>query len=182
MDVRVGNRTHRVDVRAEGADWVVTFDGQVRRVSMVRAGASWSLLIQDARAGEDNSSRRSYDIAFERHGPADVTVHVNGSGVRVVLPQLQAAASHRSRRSGAGIGASRVVAPMPGRVVAVLVQPGDAVVERQAVVVLEAMKMQNEVRAGRAGVVTEITVAKGAAVDTGAVLVVIGDPRAADRG
>jgi biotin carboxyl carrier protein len=69
---------------------------------------------------------------------------------------------------------------MPGRVVSVLVAPGDDVVERQPVVVLEAMKMQNEVRAARAGVVTEVTVASGAAVEAGAVLVVLGDPRATD--
>jgi biotin carboxyl carrier protein len=66
---------------------------------------------------------------------------------------------------------------MPGRVVAVLVERGAEVSERQGVVVLEAMKMQNEVRAGRSGVVTEVRVASGAAVDAGAVLVVIGDPR-----
>lgn len=181
MDVRVGDRVHRVDVRAEGADWVVTFDGRVRRVSMVRAGARWSLLIQDGSRAEDGS-RSSYDVAFERNGPADVTVHVDGSAVRVALPQLQSAAARRGRRSAGGTGASQVVAPMPGRVVSVLVEPGDAVVDRQAVVVLEAMKMQNEVRAARAGVVTEVAVARGAAVEAGAVLVVIGDPRATDGG
>jgi 3-methylcrotonyl-CoA carboxylase alpha subunit len=179
MEVRVGDRVHRVDVRAEGADWVVTFDGQVRRVSMVRSGASWSLLIRDGNDAADGS-RRSYDVAFERTGPADVTVHVNGSGVRVLLPQRHALAARRGRRSGGGAGAGQIVAPMPGRVVSVLVAPGDDVVERQPVVVLEAMKMQNEVRAARAGVVTEVTVASGAAVEAGAVLVVLGDPRATD--
>jgi len=178
MELRVGDRVHRVDVRAEGADWVVTFDGQVRRVSMVRSGASWSLLIRDGSDAADGS-RLSYDVAFERNGPADVTVHVNGRGVQVLLPQRHAAA-HRSRRSGGGAGAGQIVAPMPGRVVSVLVAPGDDVVERQPVVVLEAMKMQNEVRAARAGVVTEVTVASGAAVEAGAVLVVLGDPRATD--
>jgi 3-methylcrotonyl-CoA carboxylase alpha subunit len=178
MELRVGDRVHRVDVRAEGADWVVTFDGQVRRVSMVRSGASWSLLIRDGSDAADGS-RRSYDVAFERNGPADVTVHVNGRGVQVLLPQRHEAV-RRGRRSGSGAGAGQIVAPMPGRVVSVLVAPGDDVVERQPVVVLEAMKMQNEVRAARAGVVTEVTVASGAAVEAGAVLVVLGDPRATD--
>jgi biotin carboxyl carrier protein len=63
---------------------------------------------------------------------------------------------------------------MPGRVVKVLVAPGDAVVERQPVTVLEAMKMQNDVRAMRAGRVVDVKVVEGTLVDAGAVLVVIG--------
>ena len=59
MELRVGDRVHRVDVRAEGADWVVTFDGQVRRVSMVRSGASWSLLIRDGSDAADGSRELS---------------------------------------------------------------------------------------------------------------------------
>ena len=64
---------------------------------------------------------------------------------------------------------------MPGRVVRVLVAVGDRVVARQGVVVVEAMKMENELRTPRDGTVKEISVAPGAAVDSGAVLLVIGD-------
>ena len=63
---------------------------------------------------------------------------------------------------------------MPGKVVRVLVKPGDEVVARQGVVVVEAMKMENELRAGRAGIVREVLVAEGASVDAGTPLVVIG--------
>jgi biotin carboxyl carrier protein len=63
---------------------------------------------------------------------------------------------------------------MPGRVVRVLVGPGDEVAARQGVVVVEAMKMENELRAPRAGRVKEIAVAAGASVEAGRVLVVIG--------
>jgi pyruvate carboxylase subunit B len=64
---------------------------------------------------------------------------------------------------------------MPGRVVRVLVAVGDHVTARQGVVVVEAMKMENELRAPRDGTVTEIAVLPGAAVEAGAVLVVVGD-------
>ena len=70
-------------------------------------------------------------------------------------------------------GARQVVAPMPGLVVKVLVSPGDAVAEDQAVVVIEAMKMENELRSPRAGVVSEITAAAGDKVDIGDVLLSI---------
>jgi biotin carboxyl carrier protein len=68
-----------------------------------------------------------------------------------------------------------IKAPMPGRVVRVLVAAGDRVKARQGVVVVEAMKMENELRAPRDGTVKDIAVAPGAAVESGAVLLVIGD-------
>ncbi len=66
-----------------------------------------------------------------------------------------------------------IVAPMPGRVVKVLVKAGDAVEARQGLVVVEAMKMENELRAPGAGTVTEVKVTEGASVEANAVLVVI---------
>ncbi|MSO83930.1 MAG: acetyl-CoA carboxylase biotin carboxyl carrier protein subunit [Acidobacteria bacterium] len=66
-----------------------------------------------------------------------------------------------------------VVAPMPGRIAKVRVKVGDAVAARQSLVVVEAMKMENEVRSERAGHVTEVRVAEGALVTAKTVLVVI---------
>jgi biotin carboxyl carrier protein len=62
---------------------------------------------------------------------------------------------------------------MPGRVVRVLVAPGDRVTAKQAVVVVEAMKMENEMRAPKDGLVREVSVKEGAAIEAGALLVVI---------
>jgi biotin carboxyl carrier protein len=62
---------------------------------------------------------------------------------------------------------------MPGRVVRVLVEPGDSVDMRQPVVVVEAMKMENELRSPKSGVVKEVAVAAGTSVEAGRVLVVI---------
>jgi biotin carboxyl carrier protein len=73
-----------------------------------------------------------------------------------------------------GLGFSQAIkAPMPGRVVRVLVAVGDHVTAKQAVVVVEAMKMENELRTPRAGVVKEVLVTPGATVESGAVLVVV---------
>jgi pyruvate carboxylase subunit B len=60
---------------------------------------------------------------------------------------------------------------MPGLIVRVLVQPGDVVQAGQGVIVIEAMKMENELRASSAGVVRAVSVAAGSAVEKGAVLV-----------
>jgi pyruvate carboxylase subunit B len=64
---------------------------------------------------------------------------------------------------------------MPGLVVRVLVAPGEAVSAGQGLVVMEAMKMENELRATTAGVVTGVVVTPGTAVDKGAVLVTLGE-------
>ena len=63
---------------------------------------------------------------------------------------------------------------MPGTILKVNVQQGQAVKEGDVLCVLEAMKMENEILAPKAGTVTQVVAIKGAAVDTGAVLVVIG--------
>ena len=70
-------------------------------------------------------------------------------------------------------GPTRVKAPMPGRVVRVLVAVGDRVTARQPVIVIEAMKMVNELRTPISGVVKEVLVVPGAAVESGAILVVV---------
>lgn len=78
------------------------------------------------------------------------------------------------RGSAAGADGPRMVkAPMPGRVVRVLVEVGHEVVEQQGVIVIEAMKMQNELKSPKAGRVARVAVAVGETVQQGAVLVII---------
>ena len=97
-----------------------------------------------------------------RVGAVPVAVTVNGGRRR------QKREAHAS-----GSGPQRIVAPMPGKVVRVLVKTGDAVRAHQPVVVVEAMKMENELRADRPGTVTDIHTREGVSVDAGALLVVI---------
>ena len=93
------------------------------------------------------------------------TVPVTINGRRMRRPSGDAAA--------AGHGEQTIVAPMPGRVVRVLVGPGDEVEARQPLVVVEAMKMENELRSPRAGTIKEVTVSAGMSVDAGRVLVTV---------
>jgi biotin carboxyl carrier protein len=85
-----------------------------------------------------------------------------------------AALAKQAQRAGGG-GPAAVKSPMPGRVVKLLVRAGERVAVGQAVVVVEAMKMENELRATRAGTVRELRCAEGAAVEAGQDLVVV-DP------
>jgi biotin carboxyl carrier protein len=79
----------------------------------------------------------------------------------------------RSGDAAAGGGRAAIVAPMPGKIVRILVAPGDEVEAGQGVVVVEAMKMQNEMKAPRSGRITAINVKENDSVNAGAVLVVI---------
>jgi biotin carboxyl carrier protein len=98
----------------------------------------------------------------------------------VQLPKVAVTAMLNGRRSRHGApadmsstGEYRVTAPMPGRVVRVLVKPGDEVAPRQGLVVVEAMKMENELSSPRAGTVREVVVSEGASVEAGRLLAVI---------
>ena len=79
----------------------------------------------------------------------------------------------RARVHGSGSGPLEVRAMIPGRVAAVTVAVGDAVTAGQTLLVVEAMKMQNELRAPRDGIVERVTVGDGATIDLGDILVVL---------
>lgn len=92
---------------------------------------------------------------------------------------LRAMVNGRRRRRGAaegadgGEGEQRVLAPMPGKVVRVLVKAGDEVKARQGLVVVEAMKMESEIKSPKAGRVKEVPVSEGQSVEAGRVLAVV---------
>ena len=79
----------------------------------------------------------------------------------------------RSSKSALGVGRQKVVAPMPGRVIRVLVAEGEEVAASQGLVVVEAMKMQNEMKASRPGRVVEVRVRDGDTVGSNDTLVVL---------
>jgi biotin carboxyl carrier protein len=113
---------------------------------------------------------RSYEARVSRAaGDADYDVRVGAEKFRVTLLDPRA----RRQASGGAVdaGPKVITAPMPGKIVKLLVREGEEVAAGAGVLVMEAMKMQNELRAPRAGRVERIHVSEGEGVETGAPLV-----------
>jgi biotin carboxyl carrier protein len=164
-EVTVGGRTRHVDVRRAGDGWVVSVDGGApRSVGGGRVGtAEW-------RVEQDGAAQI---VGLVPDG-GDVHVQIDGHALRVkvVDPRKDALSL------GAASQAGSVVTEMPGAVVRVLVSQGQAVTKGQPVVVVEAMKMENEFRASIAGTVARIAVKPGDRVESGTLLLAIepGEP------
>ena len=176
FEIAVGDKVRTVGIVRKGGVLHVDLDGRTHIVDARRIGDSVvSMLVQLDGA---TAPSRSVDAAFaaQHSGAAgDFDVHLAGLTIPV---QIRPAGSFgRQKKEGAGgqsaTGPQRVVAPMPGKVVRVLVKPGDDVKARQGLVVIEAMKMENELRAARDGRVRDVAVAEGQSVDAGAVLLVV---------
>jgi biotin carboxyl carrier protein len=173
FEVAVGDRVRTVSVVRKGALLQVTIDGRTHAVDARRISDSvLSLLVQN---GSGDVPVQSVDAAFAaRHNGGEFDVHLAGRSIAVEV--RQAGSFGRQKREGGGVhaaGPQRVVAPMPGKIVRILVKAGDAVTARQGLVVVEAMKMENELRAARDGRVRELLVAEGQSVDAGTVLLVV---------
>jgi biotin carboxyl carrier protein len=201
-EVEVGGRMRRVAVDRLGAAFAVTVDGRIWHVDAARIDAYTLSLILDRVWLEDIAgpqapaspvgSARPTGLAGP-HAPAsgrragqvrsgyEVTIAPDranagltvGVGSTPVAATLNVRSRRRDEAGRVGSGPQRITAPMPGKVVRVLVKAGDAVKARQPLVVVEAMKMENELRAGRDATVAEVHAREGLSVDAGALLVVI---------
>lgn len=168
FDVEINGRARTISVeRATGGRYRVVVDGRAQVIDAARIGTFGLSLLFD---GAEPSSR---EIQVAPGGTAgEMLVGIDGKVVTAVLNGRRS--GHGSGDAGAHArGQQAVAAPMPGRVVRLLVSPGEVVEARQPIIVVEAMKMQNELRSPKAGRVKEISVSAGESVEAGRVLAVI---------
>jgi biotin carboxyl carrier protein len=124
------------------------------------------------------SDGRSREVAVDRQGD-QFQVRLGGASYDLTVMDEVRARTRRPERERAARGPQQLRAPMPGLVVAIKVAVGDVVAVGAPLLVLEAMKMQNELSAPVAGRIEKIHAEKGAAVEGGAALVTIVPPEAA---
>jgi biotin carboxyl carrier protein len=158
----INDKTYEIEI---GANNTVSINGQIHKVDFrsIDGNAQYSLLL-------DN---HSWEALVDRNG--DEYRILIGGELNVVLVQDERTRKMAKAEGKQATSAGEVIikAPMPGLVRGVNVKVGDEVAARQGVVILEAMKMENELRAPRAGVVREVRVKAGDAVEQGQVLVVV---------
>ena len=174
-EIDAGGRRRHVTAERAGEGFAVTLDGRSYRVDAARIDghAPWLLsLIVDSGVAGGPQRRRSYEVTVTASAGGQLLVQVGSVPVTVAISG-RGRAPREEAGSAPGAGPQRVHAPMPGKVVRVLVRAGDIVSARQPLVVVEAMKMENELRAGRDGTVAGIHAFEGASVEAGALLVVI---------
>lgn len=154
---------------------------RLRRVEWTRVGdrLEWRIdgRVVEADAANIGSGAYSFLIAGR-----SVEVHVDaiGPGLLISSGGREFIASvidpRRYRKAGSAIlaeGRQQVTASMPGKVIRVLVKAGDLVAAGQGIVVVEAMKMQNEVKSPKAGSIEKLLVVEGQAVNAGDALAVV---------
>ncbi len=161
-DVTVDGKPHRLELEKADGAWKCRLNGQEVNVDAVVTRPDVLSLLMDG---------HSYEIKREQTA-TDLHLWVGSTRFAV---ELRDPRSLRSRRDGAGgeKGPKKLVAPMPGKIVRVLVAENTEVEAGQGVVVVEAMKMQNEIRSPKKGVVRKILAAQGANVNAGDVLAIV---------
>jgi len=160
-----------VQVRRDGRRFRIAVDGREHLVDAVELEPGrWSLLL--------GPEGRSVEVRVRSDRAGGCTVFPGRGSLPVTIVDARREARRAAGVSRAGAAAAsgdgRITAPMPGKVVRVLVAAGERVAARQALVVVEAMKMENELRSPRDGTVLEVLAREGASVEAGAPLLTIG--------
>ena len=162
-DVVVDGKTHRLELIKGESSWHCKVDGHLLEVdAALTARDVLSVLI-----GGD-----AFEIKRERSLSGDLHLVIGSARYAI---DVQDPRSLRSRRAAAGgeAGPQKITAPMPGKIVRIMVADKDDVKAGQGVMVMEAMKMQNEMKSPKDGKVQKILTAEGATVNAGDTLAII---------
>lgn len=165
LEASIAGETLEVDIRREGEGVFATVDGRAYELTVRSARSGSYLIISEGVVFEcrvDGSQKAGEAV--------DVVIGTEHFPITLIDPKRL-----RSAHSATGHAdeAARIIAPMPGKVVRILVEQGASVEAGAGIIVVEAMKMQNEMKSPKAGTVTSLSVEVGATVNGGDVLAVI---------
>jgi biotin carboxyl carrier protein len=167
LNAEIDGEKVALEVKREGGRVVGEVGGRRYELEAREVGAGEYLLIHGGRVYE---CRVGGEPGESGRGALRVSVGAREYGVRLTDPK-------HLRGAGPGVGEqggrAHIKAPMPGKVVRVLVEAGQAVEAGQGLVVVEAMKMQNELKSPKSGTVVELRAGPGTTVNAGDVLVIV---------
>ena len=160
-DVNIDGRNYRLELNRTAERWECRLDGRQIDINVVLARRDVLSLIIGGKAYEIKREQTLTDTHF-------------WVGSARYAAQLRDPRSLRSRATADdGKGPRKLIAPMPGKVVRALAKENQEVEAGQGVVVVEAMKMQNEIKAPKKGIVRKLVAAEGANVNAGDVLAIV---------
>jgi len=157
------DRKHVLELEREAAGWGVILDGRPAAVDVVEISPNILSILLDG---------QSYEISITPEPNGKLKLQ-NGSQeftAEVIDPRTWSGRRHGSVEAE---GRQQIVAPMPGKVVRLLVKAGDRVEAGQGLLVIEAMKMQNEIRSPKSGIVERVLAKESQPVSAGEVLCVV---------
>jgi biotin carboxyl carrier protein len=161
-DIGLGGRIYCLELRRKGDRWECTLDGRDISIQAVPVGADTLSILLDG---------RSFEVKREARGD-NVAVFIRGLRYEVSVqdPRSWRGRTHAPQDEA---GPQKLIASMPGKVVRVLAREGDAIASGQGIAVVEAMKMQNEIRSPRAGMLKKLLAHEGMKVNAGEVLAIV---------
>jgi biotin carboxyl carrier protein len=164
IQLEIEGRVCRLELSRNGDTdtWVAALDGQPVEIDarLVQPGVL-SLIVQG----------HAYRCVLDE-GPVETAIQISGQRYLLTIDDPRSLTARRRRASASG-GLQVIKAPMPGKIVRLLAGTGDQVDAHQGVIVIEAMKMQNELQVSRAGRIVEVRTEAGATVTAGAILLLI---------
>ena len=159
-EVRIAGKTRTVELLRDAARWQISLDGAPTDADAIEiAPGIFSILLNG----------QSHEIRVAPNPDGSLTIQ---SGPHEFKAEVADPRAWRGRKHGAveAEGRQQIVAPMPGKVIRLLVKPGDKVEAGQGLLVVEAMKMQNEVKSPKTGTVEKLQAKENQAVNAGDVL------------
>ena len=162
LQIEIGGKKRYVELTRAGGRSIWSIDGQRLEADAIEVSPGiYSILVNG----------KSFEVRMEQ-ASAELRAIAGSREFRVVISDDR----EWRRKRGSAIeaeGRQQVLAPMPGKIVRVLVKTGDAVRAGQGLLVVEAMKMQNEIRAPKSGTIDRLAVVEGQTVNAGEVVAIV---------
>ena len=166
LTAHIDKESHQIQIEETGDSMVARIDDRSYQLSARLGGGGKYILINDGSV---------YDCFVEKIAtpPESVKVHVRNRTFDTTIGDPRRLSAALGPSGHTGDGTAQISSPMAGKVVRVLVEQGASVVAGDPIVVVEAMKMQNEMKSPVNGIVKELRTNEGATVNAGEVLAVI---------
>jgi biotin carboxyl carrier protein len=171
LEIEIDGVFRRVSLERKADGYVAHVDGRAITVDVCEPMPGVLSLILGDDGSDNDNLRRAYRCVRTIYADEE-TVALIGHQHRIAVTDPRSLRAQR-KGPGSGNGAVHIKASMPGRVARVLVVPGESVEAHQGIVVIEAMKMQNELKSPRPARVAEVRVTAGDKVASGQILAVL---------